>query len=85
MNSSKLDLKICEGCGALWLRATPGRVYCRRCTPLLADFPIALGLRRKPQAGAFAGVAVPHLQRRALPSLRLVSTTCNLPVEAGTR
>jgi hypothetical protein len=47
MNNSQIDLKVCEGCGALWLRTLAGRVYCRRCAPLLADFPAALGLRPK--------------------------------------
>jgi hypothetical protein len=46
MNTLQVDLKVCEGCGALWLRTMPGRVYCRRCAPLLADFPAARGLRR---------------------------------------
>ena len=36
----RLDLKICEGCGALWLRATEvGGVHCVRCTRILAEFP----------------------------------------------
>jgi hypothetical protein len=39
-SASILDLKICEGCGALWFRAV-GRshAYCTRCTPILAEFP----------------------------------------------
>jgi len=41
----QLDLKICEGCGALWLRDRPGRVYCCRCAPLLADMPAPRALR----------------------------------------
>jgi hypothetical protein len=35
-----VSLKICEGCGALWLRATTlESVYCRGCATRLADFP----------------------------------------------
>ena len=40
MTNSCVGLKICEGCGALWLRtATTTSVYCRPCTRLLAEFP----------------------------------------------
>lgn len=49
MKTSKIDLKVCEGCGALWLRTVPARVYCRRCAPLLAEFPAARGLRLRPR------------------------------------
>jgi hypothetical protein len=52
MKNLFVDLKICEGCGALWLRTVPGQVYCRRCAPLLADFPAARGTRRKKRAAA---------------------------------
>jgi predicted amidophosphoribosyltransferase len=52
MTELRLDLKVCEACGALWLRANRSRVYCRRCALLLAEFPAPRGLRRKPVAGA---------------------------------
>lgn len=44
MNSLRMDLKVCEGCGALWLRVggTNG-VYCRGCVKKLADFPAPRG------------------------------------------
>lgn len=36
----KLNLKVCEGCGALWLRTErDGGIYCKRCTPILAELP----------------------------------------------
>ena len=40
MNCLRMDLKVCEGCGALWLRVygTDG-VYCRGCVKKLAEFP----------------------------------------------
>jgi len=40
MNDLRMFLKICEGCGVLWLRtgASDG-VYCHRCATKLADFP----------------------------------------------
>ena len=40
MNYLRMDLKVCEGCGALWLRAgIEEGVYCRSCAALLAEFP----------------------------------------------
>ncbi len=46
MNYLRMDLKVCEGCGALWLRtgALEG-VYCRSCRARLAEFPAARGRR----------------------------------------
>jgi predicted amidophosphoribosyltransferase len=35
-----VQLKVCEGCGALWLRIEEtNAVYCRNCTARLAAFP----------------------------------------------
>lgn len=40
MNEMRMDLKVCEGCGTLWLRSrTAAGVYCRRCTVHLAEYP----------------------------------------------
>ena len=40
MNDLHMDLKVCEGCGALWIRAgVADGVYCRGCSSKLADFP----------------------------------------------
>jgi len=47
MNDFSLELKICEGCGVLWLRS--GRidgVYCRGCSARLAEFPPPTPVRR---------------------------------------
>jgi hypothetical protein len=44
MEFLRLELKVCEGCGALWLRA--GRidgVYCSGCSQQLVNFPPAKG------------------------------------------
>lgn len=44
MNELRMDLKVCEGCGTLWLRAGLGEgVYCRGCARTLAEFPAAKG------------------------------------------
>lgn len=46
MSHSCLHLKICEGCGRLWLRDhTVSDVYCCECTVHFSDFP-APGSRR---------------------------------------
>lgn len=51
----KIDLKICESCGALWLRVTPGTVYCRHCVSVLAEFPAAAGRRSERASRREAG------------------------------
>ena len=41
-----VEVKICEGCGALWLRSGAGDgVYCMHCSARLASFPAACGKR----------------------------------------
>ena len=40
MNYLRIDLKVCEGCGVLWLRkAMVEGKYCLECTGRLAEFP----------------------------------------------
>jgi hypothetical protein len=40
MNYLKMTLKVCEGCGNLWLRSGQvSQVYCARCAEMLKDFP----------------------------------------------
>ena len=34
-----VQLKVCEGCGCLWLRAENQGVYCCNCQVKLKDFP----------------------------------------------
>jgi hypothetical protein len=39
-------LKVCEGCGGLWVRAgVAAGVYCRHCGPRMADLPAQRRLR----------------------------------------
>jgi hypothetical protein len=47
----RVQLKVCEGCGGLWLRPSVLRgVYCDRCYGRLKAFPKASELRKaKPQ------------------------------------
>ncbi len=40
MNEIRLQLKVCEACGVLWLRTGKEEgAYCRQCSARLADFP----------------------------------------------
>jgi hypothetical protein len=43
MNYLRLTLKVCEGCGALWLRRSIDGVYCAPCVRQLSYFPSARG------------------------------------------
>jgi hypothetical protein len=60
MNDLRMDLKVCEGCGALWLRTIEwGGIYCRGCRTKLAEFPVARGRRaplgpRRRRTGLYA-------------------------------
>ena len=57
----RVQLKVCEGCGCLWLRAqNQETVYCRECHQKLKDFPTPESRKRrgrpsrKPPARVFA-------------------------------
>ncbi len=40
MEYLRLDLKVCEGCGGLWVRTgVASGIYCRHCNPRMADLP----------------------------------------------
>lgn len=44
MKYLRLELKVCEGCGALWLRTGVwDGVYCSLCALQLSDFPLPKG------------------------------------------
>ena len=44
VNYLRIDLKVCEGCGVLWLRRVMVEgVYCRGCAGQLAEFPAPRG------------------------------------------
>lgn len=48
MNYLRRDLKVCEGCGGLWVRTGEAAgVYCRHCGPRMAELPV----RRKVRPG----------------------------------
>lgn len=46
MKVVKVQLKVCEGCGALWVRPLVGGVYCKRCEVVLSDFPTPQSRKR---------------------------------------
>ncbi len=40
MEYLRRDLKVCEGCGGLWVRTSVAAgVYCRHCSPRMMDLP----------------------------------------------
>jgi hypothetical protein len=46
MKYLRVEVKICEGCGALWLRTgVEDGVYCSGCVVRMAGFPLAAGKR----------------------------------------
>jgi hypothetical protein len=46
MKYLRVEMKICEGCGAIWLRCgMDDGVYCASCAVLLAEFPPSAGKR----------------------------------------
>jgi hypothetical protein len=61
MEDVRVELKVCEGCGGLWLRAREGEAekhgaYCSNCVRWLAEFPAP---KRKQEARGEA-----HRKRR---------------------
>lgn len=42
MKDFRVEMKICEGCGALWLRSAGHGIYCHGCALRLSDFPAPL-------------------------------------------
>jgi coenzyme F420-reducing hydrogenase gamma subunit len=42
MKDFRVELKICEGCGTLWLRCAGDGIYCRGCAHRLSEFPAPL-------------------------------------------
>jgi hypothetical protein len=71
MNDLRVNLKVCEGCGALWLRGNGvDGVYCRVCLGRLAEFPAP----RKKHAGG---------RKRRL--LRVVGCPASVELVGGAR
>jgi len=46
MNYLRVEIKVCEACGTLWLRAVSQGVYCKECATLLSEFPAVRKSRR---------------------------------------
>lgn len=40
ISGTRLELKYCEHCGALWLREPGSEIYCDNCRPQVADLPV---------------------------------------------
>jgi len=71
-----VELKVCEACGALWLRAVDHGVYCRGCALWLSEFPasVAESLRigRSRVEGKKEARTSQEQMKTASPALRLV-------------
>jgi hypothetical protein len=52
MQDVRVELKVCEGCGGLWLRArghTSSGAYCNSCARWLSEFPAPKRTRNSAQ------------------------------------
>lgn len=59
----RVTLKICEGCGCLWLRPQhQDGVYCRHCECRLRDFPSSESRKRR---GRPARMTLPKVRAMA--------------------
>jgi uncharacterized Zn finger protein (UPF0148 family) len=68
----RLELKYCERCGGLWIRARgTGEIYCPACSVEMLELPAARG-RRKPR--------LPVNHRVELKSCKVLFVVCG---EAG--
>jgi hypothetical protein len=72
MKDFRVELKVCEACGALWLRAIDHGVYCRGCALRLSDFPETVAESLRIGRNKLAGCAQPQM-KAAKPALRLVA------------
>jgi hypothetical protein len=71
MNYLRLNLKVCEGCGTLWVRRVSiDGVYCVSCTRQLSHFPTARGK---------------HAGGRPSHSARILKRCTNGRIAGGTR
>jgi hypothetical protein len=71
MTYQRVALKVCEGCGTLWIRNGVG-VYCGPCENILRDFPdpktrLRPGRPKKVRGEGTYGGMVPALACSAVP------------------
>jgi Zn-finger nucleic acid-binding protein len=70
----QLELKYCERCGGLWLRAKGDEeVYCPECVPKMEEFPQP---RRRPRIMVVAVNSLEELET-------YIAELTGLPVEGG--
>jgi hypothetical protein len=64
--STRVELKVCEGCGALWLRKMGDGAqgsqekrggYCRACSLMLSEFPVPRRPRKRKKRVSCVGGA----------------------------
>ena len=59
------ELKVCEGCGALWVRPLGQGVYCKGCVAMLSEFPRPRGERRRVKGTSIKGRSMGVAEARA--------------------
>ena len=70
MKLLRRDLKVCEGCGGLWVRTgVEAGVYCRYCSPVIAALPSRR--RRSPGRPCRSVASSGRADQREAPELRL--------------
>lgn len=47
MKDFRVELKVCEGCGTLWLRPLSNGIYCGGCAAWLSEFPAPRASKRR--------------------------------------
>ena len=78
------DLKVCEGCGGLWVRTgIEAGVYCRHCSPFIAALPARR--RRSPGRPCRSTAASVRTEQTGRPEVRLhlVHARCHVQSSDG--
>ena len=84
MNEFHVELKICEGCGVLWLRAGKADgAYCRGCSARLAEFPPPNPAKFCNNRIRLGGARTSERRTRRRPCRRINSSSTDLGPEAA--
>jgi hypothetical protein len=85
MDYLRVFLKICEGCGVLWLRSGDlDGVYCRKCSAVLSDFPAPhAGKCRNRRAAVLPGATKRRSRCRSTEGSVRATASVNLPARSA--
>jgi len=76
VTAQTVELKVCEGCGSLWLRAAGKGCYCRSCADWLREFPAPRGRRPVGRRRSTHAVAAPAVRSRTRLSVVAGQAVC---------